>query len=57
MTTVLITGANGFIGSTIVEKALSLGWNVTAAIRKGSDLNHLKTFSISYLEVNYSNKI
>ena len=57
MTTVLITGANGFIGSTIVEKALSLGWNVTAAIRKGSDLSHLKTFSISYLEVNYSNKI
>lgn len=56
MSSVLITGANGFIGSTLVEKAVSLGWRVTAAIRKGSDLEHLKSFNISFLEVNYADQ-
>ncbi|HMX82242.1 MAG TPA: NAD(P)-dependent oxidoreductase [Saprospiraceae bacterium] len=56
MKTLLITGANGFIGSTLVECAIQNNYKVTAAIRKGSDLNYLKDFDIDYLEIDYNNK-
>lgn len=40
---VLITGANGFLGSHIVEKALQNGFDTVAAVRKNSNLSHLDT--------------
>ncbi|MBL7831044.1 MAG: NAD(P)-dependent oxidoreductase [Saprospiraceae bacterium] len=57
MKKLLVTGANGFIGSTIVEQAINRGWKVTAAIRKGSNTSHLLPYQIEYLELDYSNKI
>lgn len=38
---VLVTGANGFLGSHIVEKSLKQGHETHAAIRKGADCSHL----------------
>lgn len=39
---ILITGANGFLGSHLVEKALQKGYDTTAAVRANSDLSNLK---------------
>ena len=42
MKRLLITGASGFIGSTLAEAALAKGWSVTAAIRASSSLKYLR---------------
>lgn len=39
---ILVTGANGFLGSHIVEKALQKGHVVTAVIRKGANTANLE---------------
>ncbi len=38
---ILITGASGFIGSFICERALALGHNVWAGVRKSSSRAYL----------------
>jgi nucleoside-diphosphate-sugar epimerase len=38
MTTCLITGATGFVGSHLVEACASRGWTVRALVRAGSDV-------------------
>lgn len=50
---ILITGANGFIGSTLVEKALQLGFEVTAGVRSTSDLSLLKNKPIQLLDLDF----
>jgi nucleoside-diphosphate-sugar epimerase len=42
MKKILITGASGFIGSFLVEKALKQGCEVFAGIRSSSDLSNLR---------------
>ena len=37
----LITGANGFVGSWMVEAAIAQGYNVYAGVRKSSNLKYL----------------
>jgi nucleoside-diphosphate-sugar epimerase len=50
---VLITGASGFVGFHLIEEAISLGFEVMAAVRPSSDLEHLKQFNIKYTYLNY----
>jgi len=45
---VLITGANGFIGSRLVMHFLVQGFHVIAGVRKTSDLSFLENLDIEY---------
>lgn len=45
---VLITGANGFVGSWVVEEAIKQGYHVYAGVRKTSDLQYLKDPRINF---------
>ncbi|GAB5354879.1 hypothetical protein AAMO2058_000157500 [Amorphochlora amoebiformis] len=38
-----VTGANGFLGTNLVEELLKDGWQVTATHRKGSNIDILKS--------------
>ena len=50
---VLITGASGFVGYHLIEAAIKAGFNVSAAVRKSSDISHLKEFDIQYIDLAY----
>ena len=51
---VLITGATGFVGYHLIEQALSAGLKVYAAVRSGSPTEHLKSFNLSYVILNFN---
>ncbi|WP_214226540.1 NAD(P)-dependent oxidoreductase [Pedobacter sp. B4-66] len=51
---VLITGATGFVGYHLIEKALRAGLEVYAAVRKTSNKSHLSEFDIKYIDLDYS---
>ena len=53
--TILITGASGFIGSFMVEKALLKGYNVWAGIRENSSKEFLRDSRINFVNLNYTN--
>lgn len=53
---ILITGASGFIGSFIVEEALSRGMEVWAAIRKTSALTYLDDKRINLIELDFGSE-
>ncbi|GHV70574.1 NAD-dependent dehydratase [Bacteroidia bacterium] len=55
MKKILITGASGFIGSALVEKALDKNWDVWAGIRRTSSREYLQDTRISFIDLNYSN--
>lgn len=46
MSNIFLTGANGFIGSHIVEKLTKAGHNCKGLVRKTSDLAFIKDFNI-----------
>ncbi len=52
---VLITGASGFVGHQLIEHALKNGFEVFAAVRKTSDINHLKHLDIQYCYPDFNN--
>jgi len=47
MRDILVTGANGFVGSHICEALLHHGYRVRAMVRKSSDLTNLRDLDIS----------
>lgn len=53
---ILVTGASGFIGSTIIDKALELGYDVWAGIREGSSKKYLQDSDINFINLNYASK-
>ncbi|MBK9339104.1 MAG: NAD(P)-dependent oxidoreductase [Lewinellaceae bacterium] len=56
MKRILITGANGFIGSTLADQALEKGWEVTAAIRPTSDRVYLGDPRLKFLHLHFDNE-
>lgn len=53
---ILITGASGFIGSTVVDRALELGYETWAGIRKGSSRQYLQDDRIHFIDLLYADK-
>lgn len=53
---ILVTGASGFIGSFLVEKALNKGYEVWAGIRKSSSKEYLQDKRINFIDLNFSHK-
>jgi UDP-glucose 4-epimerase len=51
---VLITGASGFVGYHLIEEALKNNLDVYAAIRKSSDIKHLKDFDIQFTYLDFT---
>ncbi|MDR2057049.1 MAG: NAD(P)-dependent oxidoreductase [Dysgonamonadaceae bacterium] len=56
MKKILITGASGFIGSFLVEEALSNNYQVWAGIRSTSDRKYLCDKRIAFIDLNFSDK-
>jgi nucleoside-diphosphate-sugar epimerase len=56
MKKILITGANGFIGSFLTEKALESNGYVWAGIRASSNREYLQDERIAFIELNYGDK-
>lgn len=53
---ILITGASGFIGSTVVEKALEAGFDTWAGVRGSSSMQYLQDPKINFIDLNYPDK-
>ncbi len=51
---VLITGASGFVGYHLITAALKSNLEVFAAVRKSSDVSHLKELNIQYTYPDFS---
>lgn len=54
MKSILVTGASGFVGSFVVERALRLGYEVWAAVRPSSSRRWLQDSRIKFIELNLS---
>ncbi len=50
---VLITGASGFLGYHLIQMAIKADFEVFAAVRKNSNIEHLSEFPLKYLYLNY----
>lgn len=53
---ILITGASGFIGSAVVDKALELGYETWAGIRTTSSRRYLQDERIRFIDLHYGDK-
>lgn len=55
MTKILITGASGFIGSFLVERALRANFEVWAGVRETSNREYLQDPSLNFIDLNFNN--
>jgi len=55
MKKILITGASGFIGSSLVEEALKRGYEVYAGVRSTSSKKYLDDNRIKFFEIDFTN--
>ena len=53
---ILITGASGFIGSFLVERALAEGMDVWAAVRPSSSRRYLADPRIHFIEIDFGSE-
>ena len=53
---ILITGASGFVGSFLVERALELGYEPWAAMRKTSSKKYLQKPGTNFIELDLGNE-
>lgn len=53
---ILITGASGFIGSFLVEKAINKGFDIWAGVRKSSSREYLQDERIQFIDLRFDNK-
>ncbi len=56
MKKVLITGASGFIGSSLVEEGLRSGYEIVAGIRKSSSKKYLADERIKFIELDFTSR-
>src|SRR5438045_3510699 len=56
MKKILITGASGFIGSSLVEEGLRRGYEIVAGIRKSSSKKYLADERIKFIELDFTNQ-
>lgn len=56
MKKILVTGASGFIGSFIVEKALEKGFETWAAVRRNSSRRYLGDKRIKFIELDFGSE-
>lgn len=56
MKSILITGAGGFIGGFLVEKALSRGYDTWAAVRSTTSREYLNDKRIHFIELDYTDQ-
>ncbi|MCX6267293.1 MAG: NAD(P)-dependent oxidoreductase [Bacteroidetes bacterium] len=56
MSSILITGASGFIGSFLVEEGLKQNFEVYAGVRKSSSHGYLQDKRIHFLEFDFSTR-
>jgi nucleoside-diphosphate-sugar epimerase len=54
MKSVLITGANGFIGRFIIQSAIEKGWKPYAGVRNGATLDTIKDLECEVVYLNYN---
>ena len=52
----LITGASGFVGYHLINEALKQGFEVYAAVRKGSLIEHLRDLPVHFTHLNYNSE-
>jgi len=48
MKKVIVTGANGFLGSNLCKKLIAHGYDVSVIVRKNSDVSELKDLKLHY---------
>ena len=56
MKSILITGASGFIGSFLIEEALSRSWDTWAGIRETSSREYLQDKKIRFIDLHFTDK-
>jgi len=50
--TIALTGATGFIGSTLARRLAIAGWNIQALVRSTSTRSHLDGIPVQWLKGN-----